>query len=288
LKSLLLIDANQYLSLFGIRDGKKLLDLLDKQKNCVFVTEQIADEVLRNKLALAERFFSQIINKDLAEIKTTVPNHLLGIDGVRLTALRKKFEDAKTAISKIDNFAIDVLLRISQSTDDVSRRLAPLLDRAVKPDEGELKRARLRREFGNPPGKPQNPLGDQISWEQFLTQCRKAKPEGVWIITRDKDFHTKFRKSIYLNPFLNRDLAKACGFEPQVYCFDDLTEGLTNFGRQIGEKDEALPTPQEAAKNKEDVNTWIANTSFDDSAATISAPLLRAGIIPSSVRCAPM
>jgi hypothetical protein len=48
--AILFIDANQYLDLFGLVAGKKLLDFVEKQKQHIFVSKQIADEVLQRKL----------------------------------------------------------------------------------------------------------------------------------------------------------------------------------------------------------------------------------------------
>jgi hypothetical protein len=54
---LLFIDTNQYLVLYGLIAGKRLLESLDEQKDYIFVSTQIADEVLRNKLRYAQTFF---------------------------------------------------------------------------------------------------------------------------------------------------------------------------------------------------------------------------------------
>jgi hypothetical protein len=54
----LLIDANQYLELYRTIEGKKLLDSLEGQKPYIFISAQIVDEVLRNKLQVAKSFFT--------------------------------------------------------------------------------------------------------------------------------------------------------------------------------------------------------------------------------------
>jgi hypothetical protein len=73
----LFIDANQYLRLYGMANASGLLEALEEQKEYIFVSTQIADEVMRNKLdyaklALAAKF------KKLDE-KGVVPDHLLGV-----------------------------------------------------------------------------------------------------------------------------------------------------------------------------------------------------------------
>jgi hypothetical protein len=55
----LFIDTNQYLNLFRLVQGKKLLESLDEQKGHIFVSAQIVNEVRRRKLDCAQQFFSR-------------------------------------------------------------------------------------------------------------------------------------------------------------------------------------------------------------------------------------
>jgi len=73
----LFIDANQYLNLHRMVAGRRLLDSLEEQKAHIFVSVQIVDEVLRNKLRCAQTFFLDKL-KGVGEIKGTIPDHLLG------------------------------------------------------------------------------------------------------------------------------------------------------------------------------------------------------------------
>jgi hypothetical protein len=55
----LFIDANQYLKLYGmVLTGKDVLDWLEEQQAHIFVSAQIVDEVFRNKLSCAQKFFA--------------------------------------------------------------------------------------------------------------------------------------------------------------------------------------------------------------------------------------
>ncbi len=53
---MLLIDSNQYLNLYKTPRGKQLLAPLKEVKAHIFSTQQIADEVRRNKLKIAGAF----------------------------------------------------------------------------------------------------------------------------------------------------------------------------------------------------------------------------------------
>jgi hypothetical protein len=70
------IDTNQYLKLYGVMSGKELLEALEEQKKYIFVSRQIVDEVMRNKLSCAEKFLSTQF-KQIDETLAVVPDHLL-------------------------------------------------------------------------------------------------------------------------------------------------------------------------------------------------------------------
>ena len=82
--------------------------------------------------------------------------------------------------------------------------LAPLLDQAVEATPEQMARARDRRERGNPPGKRSDPLGDQLSWEQFVDAVN-GRPK-VWIVTRDNDFAITQGEIKLINPMLGAEL----------------------------------------------------------------------------------
>lgn len=83
----------------------------------------------------------------------------------QLQKIREKVNETKEEFKKLTH---DLLEQVSQSKDEVSKVLAGLFSQAVAPNEGELQRARARKERGNPPGKKSDPLGDELSWEQGL------------------------------------------------------------------------------------------------------------------------
>ena len=270
--SILIIDANQFLRLYGVAEpGNKLLELLIAQRDRIFVTEQIADEVLRNKLKLARDFFRELF-KDQRAVKVAIPDHLLGVDDARIKELRRAFQNAEEARKAIEGLTTDVLSQISRSEDKVSRTLDALFERAAKATEEEYRRAQQRRERGNPPGKPSDPLGDQLTWEQLLTKCRDAKALVVWIITDDEDFLIKTGGQRIINPRLRRDLVEACGPDVQINCYGDLLTGLVEFGKNVGVLAEALPTEEEARQIREQIDVWDANTVSKSAISTILSP----------------
>jgi hypothetical protein len=248
----LFIDANQFLKLYGVVEGKRLLDSLEEQKAHIFVSTQIVDEVLRNKLGCAQIFFSDKL-KGIETINATVPDHLLGISDEETTKFRNIINQAKQARTELDKLVAGALLKISLSEDDVSKRLGALFDKAVPPSADEMQRARERKERGNPPGKPKNPLGDEITWEQLLTNCKTSTTTRLWIITGDQDYYIKCGKDCLLNPLLRRNLVDASDTEPEIHCFDNLLDGITHFGKNADVKADKLPTEGEAAEIKKEL-----------------------------------
>ena len=105
---------------------------------------------------------------------------------------------------------------------------------------------RSRQGRGTPPGKKADPLGDQITWEQFLNAA--AHHRQFWIISKDGDYLDRFDRDRFLNASLMRDLGRVVPAELDVRCFDALPAGLTNFIESMGLDDVKLPSARELAQ----------------------------------------
>ncbi|GAA6769766.1 hypothetical protein [Flavobacterium sp. CGRL2] len=123
----------------------------------------------------------------------------------------------------------ETLLNISSSQDNVSKLLFSLYERSVKPSEDNLIKARYRKEIGNPPGKRNDPLGDQLSWEMLLDIIPKIT--NLWIISKDQDYYTENKDVLYLNPVLKNDLIR---LNPNINIkvFNKLSEALRDFNNK--------------------------------------------------------
>lgn len=238
------IDANQYLTLYTVIKGKRLLDALIEQKDHIFVTAQIVDEVQRRKLQVASDFFEERF-ASLKLDKLNIPDHLFDPSTRTVRDLLEAVNpiaEKRGHIERLFKAAItENLERISRSIDEVSVKLDKLFKKAVKHSDEELKRARIRKERGNPPGKQSNPLGDQLNWEQTLTKFKTN--QKVWLISQDEDFF--LRPKCILNPFLYGEL-RAISDPPECFRFDDLKSGIADFARQSGIAATSLPTGKEA------------------------------------------
>lgn len=264
----LFIDANQYLDLYQMVRGKQLLAALVEQKDYIFVTSQVVDEVNRNKVRMAASFLANAIKK--MEFNTmTVPDHMLSTADDRVQRLGKRLQKTCEELTKTrDDFgqlAHDLLEQVSQSKDEVSKALRIIFSKAVAPNAQELERAKQRKVRGNPPGKENDPLGDQLSWEQILTKC-KDKPR-LWVVTKDSDYATQHGGKLFLNALLHEDLALMCKKQPEVFCFHNLIDGLKHFSATNSVKATKLPSPNETEQIKKEQESlpplgWLVNDVF--------------------------
>lgn len=246
------IDANIYVNFFDSNQStlKALLDSLVEIKDSLFISSQIVDEVNRNKLDVAQRSLGNHFN-NLSKVnqdnkKINLPEHL-EIGSTNLQTWNSQRNNIHTQNEKLYNELKDIinntLKEIMCSTDKVSQTFNLLFKDSVEASEDEIKKGRYRRELGNPPGKLKDPLGDQISWEQFKN-CSKNS-ENIWIITNDRDYYTEFKGQIYLNSFLYNELVNAnTNTNLSIFCFDSLANGLAHFDK-ISQKISKLPEENE-------------------------------------------
>jgi hypothetical protein len=272
------IDANQYLTLYRVIKGKKLLEALIEQRDHIFVTQQIVDEVQRNKLSVAEAFFedhfkSPTLGKELSTFN--IPDHLFDLSADTeanlhkiVDPIAKNSQQIKNALKKA---ASETLERISRSQDKISMQLSPLFKRGVRCNQEELDKARARRERGNPPGKQKDPLGDQISWEQVLNRYKTAP--RMWLITHDSDFCLEREGKSILNPFLYAELETISSGPPLVHCFSGIDNGIRDFTQTHGVVAKNLPTERESraiqAEWNAASNAVSATTSTENAILTL-------------------
>jgi len=281
-KPILFIDANQYLDLYRMVSGKRILAALEEQKDYIFVTSQVVHEVSRNKVRVAASFLADATKKiELSAM--AVPDHMLSATDDSVQRLSKRLHELREEVTKVkDAFAKltqDLLEQVSQSKDDVSKALAVIFSKAAVPNAEELKRAKDRKMLGNPPGKNNDPLGDQVSWEQILTKC-KNKP-SVWIITKDSDYATKYNDVMFFNALLHDELALLYQRQPEVFCFDNIANGLKHFLETTAVTAKKLPTPDETEQIKREQDSlpplgWLVEPSAALSAAIRSADMNKA------------
>lgn len=232
--NILYIDANIFLGFYNSNkpEFKKLIDSVIEVKDKIFFTEQIKYEIDRNKLNVFKISLDNYI-KQVSITETILPEHLDKDNSSKLidwNSSRKKLEklvkDSNLELFQILN---DTLQNVSSSKDDVSKAFSLLYNSAIKPTFEDLSKARFRKEIGNPPGKKNDPLGDQLSWEMLLNIAPKIKT--IWIVSKDQDYYTENNKFLYLNPVLKNDLIQ---LNPNIHIkvFNKLSEALRDFNNE--------------------------------------------------------
>jgi hypothetical protein len=154
---------------------------------------------------------------------------------------RKKLEESISTSNKaLTTILNDILNDISVSKDKISKELSILYSKSKKPTPVDIEKARFRKEIGNPPGKKEDPLGDQLSWEQLLNIIPKITT--LWVVSTDRDYFNEHKKSLYLNPILYNDLIKL-NPKLEVKIFNTLSKALKDFDSI--EKINTIPSKEE-------------------------------------------
>ena len=243
----LFIDANIYLRFYDRSSCKfkKLLSSLLELKKHLFITGQIVNEVQRNKLYVAAHSFEESF-KNLGIRKVMLPEHLDDIKNPKMKEWNKKRNKLKVDQDALKKDYAEIihgsLDAIKASTDNVSLILEKLFVFSVVANEQEIAAAKKRKELGNPPGKPGDPLGDEISWEQLLNIYDGS--QEICIVTDDRDFFAEYDGKLYLNSFLYGELvSKGNNKPPSIFCFKSLADGLAKFNEISGHKIKELPSP---------------------------------------------
>lgn len=245
---ILFIDSNIYLRFYDSSNNMftSLLKTIAELKKYVFITKQIRDEVYRNKLIAAINSFDNNY-KSLGLSKTTLPEHLDKNEDKKLTSWNKKrnkiIKEENDLKKEYCDIVSNTLTLIVNSADAVSIELEKIFELAKTPSQEDLEAARLRKEIGNPPGKPKDPLGDQLSWEQLL---RHYDGNEIWIITNDGDYFSQYNGKLYLNPFLYNELTRRGNNKPsKIRLFDSLSKGIEDFVSKLNYSVKAMPSGKE-------------------------------------------
>jgi hypothetical protein len=265
--ALLFIDANRYLDLYRIPEGKKLLALLVEQAAHIFVTQQVVNEVQRNKVVAAVDLAGRL--KKLKLQTLSLPDHLSGVSASQREEILQQTREIGQKIKKVNRDlkapALGIVKQVSRSEDEVSIALASIFTKAVPHSAEELQRAKDRKELGNPPGKSTNRLGDQLHWEQILTHFKGKR--RLWIISKDGDFGTMYGGRGFLNAFLFNELCEVTP-EAESHLFADTAEGIEDFVKATGVAAEQRLTPEEKKEIKKQEQSlpplgWMSGNSGD-------------------------
>jgi hypothetical protein len=264
---MLFIDANIYLEFYRTVTTTNLLRSLCDFKDDIFLTQQIVNEVERNKLKVVYRLLMETLASLPGPTRVDLSTLLLGdsLTAAMAAQIERFNETANELQRSAEGAIIAVLEQVSHSTDAVSQMLKPIFDRAVAVGDEELERARLRRELGHPPGKGRDPLGDQVSWEQALSHIEDGG--HIWIVSKDSDYLFSHEGRCFLDPRLHDDLVARGKSLAEVHPFDSLLRALQHYQEITGRRSDAFPSKEEAEnilrEEKRLAEAWLKRRQGD-------------------------
>jgi hypothetical protein len=242
------IDANIYIDFYTRKSVKTLVPVISQLATHIISTQQVVHEVLRNRVDKTRNLLKEDL-KTFTYNKPSLPDFLTkeAIDELSpniYSDLEKWEKDAE----RIKKLVIDVYRRtiehVSKGDDEISRALDPIFQSQLVPKTQDIEKARLRKELGNPPGKKQDPIGDELSWEQLL-RYRSENSCEIWIVSRDEDFYTLgMNNEVIPNSYLLNEVRDE---GPNVKFFRDLPTALKQY-KSIELPDLELPSEDEMQK----------------------------------------
>ncbi len=142
------------------------------------------------------------------------------------------------------------LILVSKQKDGITQKLKQIFKFSLKPTSEEESIANKLKEYGNPPGKRSDPIGDQLSWVQLLNKLRSN--DRLIIITLDKDYASIYGKKSYINSKLHFELEQK---NIDYFVYSDLSDGIKKFEYlqdKSGLKIEKFPSEEELEKIKKE------------------------------------
>ncbi len=222
----ILVDSNIYLQFYAHERTEALLPALVEVKSELLVTTQIVDEVCRNRLNVLAKHMDDCVGKTILGEAAVV--HLIPDDQARETigkSIEEMVKKGEQIQATMRAHLTEAIKLTAQGKDRITKSLETVFSSAVIPTPDQVGRARARWERGNPPGKREDLVGDQINWEVFLDSLGGA--EKVWIVSKDGDFIAKKRGEHCLDPLLYRELMQRGVTD--VSCFTELSTALKSF-----------------------------------------------------------
>jgi hypothetical protein len=245
------IDTNIYLDFYRLRTVKALLGSLKSVKDKIFLPEQTRNEIIRNRVKAALQRINED-NKKLAIEVVSFPDlltaHALDETDTLLQGKWVKFKsEGQQLRQKYEMVLAKTIRQVAEGVDPISKELQEIFDNAIPYTQEQLHKARLRKELGNPPGKPNDPLGDQLAWEQLISSVHEE--EDVWIVSRDGDYLIGRDDEVTLNPYLYEEFAKCR--KGNVFSFQDLASALQHYNKNLDSKLELPPQEELNAARQE-------------------------------------
>ena len=187
----LFIDTNVLIRFYAFTDdnlieAEKFFALVEAKSIKLYVPEQVIDEYMRNSETQIAASMKEL---DKNTLSVPIPRFMDHYPEAMLLSqrLQECRELRKSLIKNVRDDAENKTVKADKLVQSILAKGEILLT-----DDAVVKRARLRRDIGNPPGKT-NSLGDQINWESLIEAV--PRDHDLHIISRDGDFCSKVDES---------------------------------------------------------------------------------------------
>jgi len=257
------VDTNIYLGFIELSQEK--LDSLSELRKLVvqgklsLVFPKITQDELFRRIPLV----SLRQTNDLSQKEPAKPQLAVSVrNGKEKKKIKRLYEEYQKAIKAIQENYL-------KSVDKLTRNeIEPLIRHAASIHENDklVDAARKRRLKGNPPGKRQGPIGDEIEWEILINLC---SDDELIIITNDGDWKHPDKLKNELHPFLIREWKAKTKKKIKLY------STLGEFINKHTKKKIAKDTIEKERKTTERVNSYIsqADTGVVTFVSTASASI---------------
>lgn len=247
---LVYIDTNIYLRFYDSKQSnfKKLLNALEEINQYIFITSQIINEIDRNKQLLFKRSIDGYITQCRLP-STELPGHISTSTDKEVNtwnATQKQIEKLlDRQVAELKKISGKILEELLNSQDDISKVLSKIAENLYENNDECIDRARLRKNLGNPPGKRNDPIGDELNWELLIEHLQTEAIEDLIIVTEDSDYAILTGGDVQLNSFLYKELNQI-DKGLNIFCFQSLADGLKKFDEL--KKIKTLPNSKELEK----------------------------------------
>jgi hypothetical protein len=261
------IDANIFLDSYRRADKsyRTLLRSLKALSPHLLLTKTVLSEIERNRVSVymdANKIEKKSINLAMAEMHSHYSEDTTDVDETyrELRSLDQSVKRDQAALfERVEQIHNKNLLAIIKGDDDVTATIRELAKVVKEETPQEIERARIRKERGQSPGKKNDPLGDQISWEQLLVHA--VDTGSVWIVSRDGDYTIQVDDDVYLQPSLFREISSVKGVS-SVHCFRSLSAFFEAFSKVGIASTAALPNEADIVKAEENTDSLWDNSEI--------------------------
>jgi hypothetical protein len=226
----LFVDSNIFLDFYHFSEDdlaelRKLSQFIKDKKIRLFVTQQVKDEIKRNRdIKISDalsKFHESRMDIKFPQIYRVYPQYEI---------IRKSLIELKRQIAELENNLKKDITGKTLKADEIIKELLDLGEHIQCNDL--LETAKNRYHVGNPPGKDRS-YGDAINWEALLRIVPNA--EDLFFVSDDKDYKSPITNGLF-NSFLLDEWAEKK--KSKLFYYTRLSELFNTYYKDIKLKDE--------------------------------------------------